>query len=163
MAKKTKAAAAKTRVESPIDERTQQAIRKRSRARELALRALYLLDVRGVSAKGDIPGFLLTESTDSEVINFAQELIDGCVEKKKEIDEKISTVAENWQVYRMAVIDRNVLRIGTYELLYMEDIPPKVTINEAIDLAKRYSTAESGAFVNGILDKLRSQLRKDNS
>ena len=134
-------------------------IRKRTRARELVLRALYLVDVRGADVLGEVPAFFARESDDPDVIRFAQDVLDGCVARREEIDRRIAAVAENWDLHRMAVIDRNVLRLGTYELLHLADVPPKVSINEAIDLAKRYSTADSGAFVNGILDKLRSEIR----
>ena len=136
-------------------------VRKRTRARELALRALYMVDVRGADAAGDVPAFFAAETDEPDVTRFAQELFDGCLGRRDELDGKIADVAENWHIHRMAVIDRNILRIGTYELLALTDIPPKVSINEAIDLAKRYSTADSGSFVNGILDKLRSQLRPE--
>ena len=138
-----------------------QIIRKRTRARELALQALYLIDVRGAGVNAEIAEFLEAEAGDPDVLDFARGLVGGCSLRRDEIDAKISAVAENWQIHRMAVIDRNILRLGTYELLCLEDVPPKVSINEAIDLAKRYSTAESGSFVNGILDKLRSELRPE--
>ena len=93
----------------------------------------------------------------SETQRFARELVEGVLEHLQEIDGCIRSVAENWDMGRMAVVDRNVLRLGTYELVYRPDIPGKVTINEAVDLAKRYGTAESGTFVNGILDRIMSQ------
>ena len=136
-------------------------VRKRTRARELVLRALYLIDVRGSDALPDVPRFFESETDDPDVRAFAAELFNGIVEHRDEIDARIANVAENWEIHRMAVIDRNLLRLGTYELAYLPDIPPKVSINEAIDLAKRYSTGESGAFVNGILDKLRTQIRPE--
>jgi transcription antitermination factor NusB len=155
---------ASTDAASPDDSRTdptQQTVRKRTRAREMVLRALYLVDIRGAASKSDVPQLFREDTTDPDVQRFAKELFEGCLEKRDEIDAKIAEVAENWQIHRMAVIHRNVLRLGTYEILYLADIPPKVSINEAIYLAKRYSTAESGAFVNGILDKLRLQNRPE--
>ena len=92
---------------------------------------------------------------------FARDLIRGVIDNAPAVDAKIVEVAENWDIHRMAVVDRNVLRIATHELLFMPDIPPKVSINEAIDLAKKFSTAESGSFVNGILDKIRQQCGKE--
>ena len=136
-------------------------VRKRTRARELILKALYLVDVRGPDARVEVPAFFQAETDDEDVLLFAQDVFNGCLEHRDELDGKIAGVAENWQIHRMAVIDRNVLRLGTYELTYLEDVPPKVSINEAIDLAKRFSTADSGAFVNGILDKLRTQIRPE--
>lgn len=136
-------------------------LRKRTRAREMALQALYLVDMRGPEAQFDGHQHLEAESDDPDVLRFAVELFDGCVRNWQALNQCISDVAENWQLHRMAIIDRNILRIGTYELTYLKDVPPKVSINEAIDLAKKFSTAESGAFVNGILDKLRTQLRPE--
>lgn len=146
---------------SPSDTELQ-TVRKRSRAREIVLRTLYCVDVRGKKSDVDTDIILEQETNDPDVLRFAKELLNGCLAKRDELDEMIATVAENWQVYRMAVIDRNVLRLGTYELMFLMDIPPKVTINEAIDLAKRYSTAESGSFVNGILDKIRTKVRSES-
>jgi transcription antitermination factor NusB len=134
-------------------------VRRRTLARELALRALYLVDVRGRSAANEALLFLRSETDDDDIRHFASDLFSGCLERRDELDGYISEVAENWQIHRMAVVDRNVLRLGTYELLCLTDVPPKVCINEAIDLAKKYSTGDSGAFVNGILDKLRTQIR----
>ncbi len=136
-------------------------IRKRTQARELVLWALYLVDIRGAESKDQVPELFRSQTDDPDVLAFARELFEGCFGQRDELDGKIAQVAENWQIHRMAVIDRNVLRLGAYELMFLKDIPPKVSINEAIDLAKRYSTAESGAFVNGILDKLRTQIRSE--
>ena len=91
---------------------------------------------------------------DADIIKYAEVLANGVSRNISEIDEKISEYATNWQLKRMAVIDRNILRIGTYELLFAPDIPPKATINEAVELAKKYGDLESSKFVNGILDKL---------
>jgi transcription antitermination factor NusB len=137
------------------------AVRKRTRARELALQALYLVDVRGRGVEDDADAFLEARAKHPDVLAFAQQLVHGCLDRQAELDEQVGRVAENWQIHRMAVIDRNILRLGTYELLHLLDVPPKVSINEAIDLAKKYSTGESGAFVNGILDKLRTELRPE--
>ncbi len=90
--------------------------------------------------------------------NFAEELVHGTVEYSDEIDDKIMSLAKNWDFGRIAKIDLAILRLAAYELLYRKDIPPVVTINEAIDLSKEYSTAESRRFVNGILDKLKGGL-----
>lgn len=89
---------------------------------------------------------------------FAEPLIRGTLEHRDEIDAKIQQYAKNWELARMAVVDRNVLRLAIYEMLHREDIPPVVSINEAVDIAKRFSTDESGRFVNGILDKVKGDL-----
>ena len=90
-----------------------------------------------------------------EAISFATSLVDGVREHRREIDDLIREAARNWELERMAAVDRNALRLGCYELLHGDDIPMKVAINEAIELAKRFSTEASGAFVNGILDRIR--------
>ena len=130
-------------------------MRKRTQARELALQLMYQLDLRGDEILDEVNESLAPGAGDPEMLDFARELIHGCREKRAEIDRQIEEVAKNWQLKRMAAIDRNILRLATYELLYREDIPPLVTINEAIDIAKKFSTKNSGPFVNGILDNIR--------
>lgn len=132
-------------------------MRKRSQGRELALQALYQYEIRGKEVIEDLQSFCKEYAKETDVNEFAVSLINGCLSVINELDKKIASVAENWDVQRMAVIDRNILRLAVYELLYRNDIPPKVSINEAIDLAKRYSTENSGTFVNGILDKIFTQ------
>jgi N utilization substance protein B len=89
---------------------------------------------------------------------FAEKLIRGVLEKRETLDEHIRKHAENWDLRRMAVVDRNILRLAIYEMLFRNDIPPVVSINEAVDVAKRFSTRDSGKFVNGILDKVKTEL-----
>lgn len=89
---------------------------------------------------------------------FAEPLIRGVLEHRSEIDEMIKKHAKNWEFHRIAAVDRNVMRLAIYEMLHREDIPPVVSINEAVDIAKRFSTQDSGKFVNGILDKVRGEL-----
>lgn len=131
-------------------------MKKRSRGRELALQFLYQLDLRGPELAEEAVEFLRTQESDREAREFARKLIDGTSEHVEEINKVIQGVAQNWDIARMAVIDRNVLRLATHELLHCTDIPPKVAINEAIELGKRYSTQNSGAFINGILDKIKT-------
>jgi transcription antitermination factor NusB len=124
-------------------------------AREFALKVLYQADV----CRRDIPSaekifWAEIENPDPHVKQYAERLAAGVAEHFSPIDEKISQYATNWQLKRMALIDRNILRLGAYEILFAEDIPPKVAINEAVELAKKYGDMESGKFVNGILDKI---------
>jgi N utilization substance protein B len=91
---------------------------------------------------------------------FADKLIHGVLEHRPGLDEKIKEYAETWDLNRMAVVDRNILRLAIYEMLYRDDIPPIVSINEAVDVAKKYSTQDSGKFVNGILDKIKGKLSR---
>lgn len=102
--------------------------------------------------------FLDEEAEDATVRAFAAELIEGTLQHRDECDERLRAVTRNWNIKRMAAIDRNILRMALFELMHCPDIPPKVTINEAIELGKKYSTANSGAFVNGILDRVRIDL-----
>ena len=132
-------------------------MKKRTRARELALQFLYQLDLRGAEFLGEMKGFLRDEESDKGTREFAAHLIQGTAEHLEEINEVIRAVAQNWDIERMAVIDRNVLRMATFELLHCNDIPPKVSINEAIELGKRYSTQNSGGFINGVLDKIKDR------
>jgi transcription antitermination factor NusB len=137
-------------------------MRKRTKAREYALQILYAVDITKDAPKECIERFWDgNEESSDEVKNFAAGLVTGVCDKRDEIDKLISKHATNWELGRMAVIDRNVLRFSAYELLYMDDIPPKVSINEAIDIAKKFGGPESGKFVNGILDKINKTERKE--
>ena len=91
---------------------------------------------------------------------FAEPLIRGVLEKQKDLDTMIVKYAKNWELHRMAVVDRNILRLALFEMLFREDIPPVVSINEAVDIAKKFSTEDSGKFVNGILDKVKGDLMR---
>jgi transcription antitermination factor NusB len=130
-------------------------MRKRSQAREISIQVLYELDVRGSEVLGEMKDLIADMIKDPEIRTFSQELVKGTWENRPEIDRHIEEVARNWEISRMAIIDRNVLRQATYELIFREDIPPLVSINEAIEIAKKYSTQNSGAFINGILDNIR--------
>jgi N utilization substance protein B len=100
---------------------------------------------------------------DDRVIDQALELLMGTLEERDHLDELIGRVARNWRVERMAIVDRNIMRVSTFELLYVPAVPAKVAINEGIELAKRFGTAESGAFVNGILDKVRQDQKQEEA
>ena len=136
-------------------------MKKRTRARELTLQFLYQVDLRGLEMMDEVKQFLAEEEGDQSTREFALHLIRGIVEQDQELDEMIAMVAQNWEIGRMAVIDRNILRMATYEILKRDDIPPKVSINEAIELGKRFSTSNSGAFINGILDKIKERTRQN--
>lgn len=88
---------------------------------------------------------------------FVERIVLGVIEHCQDIDRLIEQYSENWRLDRMNLVDRNILRMATFELLYVEDIPPKVTLNEAIDLGKRYGTEDSGSFINGILDRIQNE------
>ena len=130
-------------------------MRKRSVARECALKILYQVELIKILPERAIPSFWEQESEHPEDVRaFAADIVNNVRARVEGLDQKISEYATNWQISRMAVIDRNVLRMGVYELMYAPGIPPKVAINEAVDLAKKYGDHDSSKFVNGILDKI---------
>ena len=133
-------------------------MRKRSIARECALKILYQIEMTRRPSDKTLELFWEQEPDhDKDVRDFAEPLVEGVHRNLAAIDGKISEYATNWQLNRMAVIDRNILRMGVYELKFSEGIPPKVAINEAVELAKKYGDLESSKFVNGILDKIHKQ------
>lgn len=136
-------------------------MRRRTKAREYALQLLYKFDLTKNPEYEPLDSFWKEEELEEEVKEFSRQLFTGVVQNIEVIDNKISGFAENWDLKRMAVVDRNILRMGSYELIYMSDIPPKVSINEAVDLAKKYSGEEAGKFVNGILDRIREDAGKE--
>lgn len=140
----------------------------RRRAREFALQALYCTDVGGATGPSALGGLWasqldelgepLEEPVDPEETEFATEMVRGVMESREAIDARIEAASENWRLARMPVVDRNILRLGTWELVNRPDIPTNVAINEAIELAKRFGGAESRAFVNGLLDRIAAEL-----
>ncbi|MBK6940956.1 MAG: transcription antitermination factor NusB [Planctomycetes bacterium] len=136
-------------------------MRKRTRARELALQHLYTVDLRGADDAENLAAWLETQTNDTRIRAFAADVATGCLEHQAAIDTEIKRVAKNWDFHRIAVVDRNILRLAVYEMLHRGDIPPRVTLNEAIELAKRFSTSESGGFVNALLDKIRADHKLD--
>ncbi|UCB57471.1 MAG: transcription antitermination factor NusB [Candidatus Omnitrophota bacterium] len=129
-------------------------MRKRTKSRVLALQFLYRIDITKEEFPCVLSEFWREHKAEKEVKDFAIQLIQGTQANLARIDSVITKYAQNWQLKRMAVIDRNILRLGCFELLFLEDVPPKVAINEAVELAKRYGDTESSKFVNGILDKI---------
>ena len=124
---------------------------RRRGARKIALDVLYEHDVSGASASE-----ILGRYDPEPAHEFAGVLVRGVVAHRAELDQLIASYAEDWTIERMPVIDRNLLRLGTFELLYLDDVPAAVTINEAVELAKTFSTEDSGRFVNGILGRIAS-------
>ncbi|MCK4994409.1 MAG: transcription antitermination factor NusB [Candidatus Omnitrophica bacterium] len=137
-------------------------MRKRTHSRECALQILYSVDIRKAAPLVEIStDYWQKNSEDDTVKQFAMLLVEGTCKNLKNIDKLITEYTDNWRIERMAVIDRNIIRMATFELIYLEQIPPKVAINEAVDLAKRFGDGESGRFVNGVLDKINKQERKN--
>jgi transcription antitermination factor NusB len=124
-------------------------------AREYTLQILYAIDVCKLEAQEAQQSFWEGHKSGKKVLEFATTLVEGTLKNLPQIDSLIVRYARNWDIDRMASIDRNILRQATFEILYLPDIPINVIINEAIELAKKYSTEESGKFVNGILDKIK--------
>ena len=136
-------------------------MRKRTLSREMALKILYASDITGEPTEESSQKFWSAQKEiDPDVKDFAEILVAGVDKNLENIDAVISKYASNWDIGRMATIDRNVLRIASFELLYTLDVPPKVAINEAIDLAKKYGDKDSGKFVNGVLDKINKTEKK---
>jgi N utilization substance protein B len=128
---------------------------KRRRSREYALQILFQLDLTGCELSENVWNeFWEHNEEDNEVKEFTRDIVVSTRKHIAVIDEAIKKAAEHWSIDRMAVIDRNILRAATYELLYRKDIPPSVVMNEALEIAKKYSTEGSAPFINGILDKI---------
>jgi len=121
----------------------------------MALKALYQHDLRGELAAEALEGVCDAEGLPAPA-PFARDLLEGCLSRRDELDKIIEDTAENWRLDRMPIVDRNILRLAAYELVFRDDTPPKVVINEAIEMAKKYSTENSATFVNGVLDKIYS-------
>ncbi len=128
---------------------------RRSRAREVALQLLFQRDLNQRIDRTNLERFVHDRLRDETLVSFCLGLYDGVIAQQSDIDRRLSEAAENWRLVRMAAVDRNVLRLGAYELLHTPETPPSVAIDEAITLARRYGSADSSAFVNGILDRLR--------
>ena len=127
----------------------------RSRCRELALQFLYQAEFAGQRREEELASFWRHFRKGNKTPAYLLQLVQGVAANLEELDALISRYSEHWRLERMAAVDRNLLRLAAYELLYQPQIPPKVAINEAVELAKQYGTEDSGAFVNGILDRIR--------
>jgi N utilization substance protein B len=134
----------------------------RRRSRELAMQALYQMEMNQDHSKEAVELFCKHFGVTENVKPFFLRLVEGVKKVQHEIDPLIKSFSENWKISRMSRADRNIMRIAVYELLYCDDIPPKVSINEAIDIGKKYGTEDSGPFINGILDSIRISLEKEN-
>ena len=130
---------------------------KRRLARELALQILYQSELSKEECSRLLPSFWENNPVDEGTKEFAEQLVLGVSSQKTEIDLLICRVSDNWKIDRISAIDRNILRFAIFEILFLDNIPTPVTINEAIEIAKKFSTADSGKFVNGILDKINKE------
>ena len=132
----------------------------RRRSRELAMQALFYVDMRQNHSKEMLDLYLQNFTPAKKLLPFFLELVNGVIREREQIDTMIERFSSNWKMSRMSCVDRNIMRIAIYEMLYRVDIPLKVSINEAIDVAKKFGTEESGAFINGILDSVRLVLEE---
>jgi len=137
---------------------------KRRKAREFALQILYTVELNPSSSDEICESFLNDQKAEGEIKDFSRLIVKGTLEKKEEIDQMVKRLVKNWDIKRLGLIDRNIIRMGAYEMIFLSQsqsslspIPAAVTINEAVDIAKKFGTPDSGKFVNGILDEIRKQ------
>ena len=133
----------------------------RRQARELAMQALFYMDMRKDASEEMLEYFCSCFCPSKKSTPFFTKLVNGVLGTKDQIDALVERFSQNWNISRMSCVDRNVMRIAVYEMLYCDDIPPKVSINEAVDIGKKFGTQESGAFINGIMDSIRGALVKE--
>ncbi|MFP4194320.1 MAG: transcription antitermination factor NusB [Desulfobacterales bacterium] len=129
----------------------------RRKSREMALQVLFCMDVLNDCSEELLRELCTVLEPSEKVRPFGLELVRGVVENKNEIDARLAESSSNWKLARMDYVDRNIIRISVYEMLFCDDIPAKVAINEGIDIGKKYGTEKSGAFINGILDSIRKK------
>ncbi len=134
---------------------------KRRKSRELALKVLFFMEFIDIEPENAIEIIFNNFEIPEELKEFSEDLVIGVSINKEKIDSYISEASINWRLERMNKVDKNLLRMGVYELLFREDIPPKVTINEAVEIGKQYGTEDSGAFINGVLDSIYNRLKRE--
>jgi len=138
-------------------------MRGRRKAREIALQVLYGLNFENIDVQKALDLFWSNFVAPKAAKEFAAFLVQGTCEHKEELDKLIASCSDNWSLGRMSKVDINILRLAVFEFLYCDDIPPKVTLNEAVDLGKTFGSENSGSFINGILDALNLKLNKKNA
>ena len=132
----------------------------RREGREAAIQFLYQRDLGGGAGVGDLHEFYAFRGLSPSARRFCEGLVSGLLEKTESIDARIRECTQNYELERLSAVDRNILRLAVHEMLNCDDIPPVVSINEAIDIAKKYGTEESGRFVNGVLDRIKASLAR---
>ena len=135
----------------------------RRQARELAMQALFYMDIRKDASEEMLEYFCGCFCPSKKSRPFFIKLVNGVLGAKDQIDALVERFSQNWKINRMSCVDRNVMRIAIYEMIYCDDIPPKVSINEAVDIGKKFGTQDSGAFINGIMDSIRGTLEKEGT
>jgi N utilization substance protein B len=136
---------------------------KRRKAREIVLQSLYEAEFSDLPWEEILKNQTTRRASTPETIEYARLLFSKTLEVVDDLDDKIKSVLENWEMKRISLVDKNILRFALCEILHFPDVPPKVTINEAIEIAHRYSSAEAGKFVNGILDRLLQRYRQESN
>lgn len=136
---------------------------KRRFSRELAVQFLYLTEMNEGDLQVQLKNFWENNSCRPEVQSFAEDILNNIFDHKKEIDARLEKYSDNWTLSRMAVIDRNLLRLAASELMYSKTVPPKVAIDEAVEIAKKFGSADSPNFINGVLDRILRELKPDVS
>ncbi len=132
----------------------------RRKARESAIQILYEIELTGSGVQEATAAFRSSFKIPETAYEFCLRLVSGVEVHRRQIDALLNSYSENWRLDRMSRVDRNILRMAVFELLYCEDIPPKVTINEAVELGKKFGTEDSGPFINGILDAIYNAKKK---
>ena len=138
-------------------------MRGRRKAREIALQVLYGLNFENIDVQKALDLFWSNFVAPKAAKEFAAFLVQGTCEHKEELDKLIASCSDNWSLGRMSKVDISILRLAVFEFLYCDDIPPKVSLNEAVDLGKTFGSENSGSFINGILDALNLKLNKKNA
>jgi N utilization substance protein B len=138
-------------------------MRQRRKAREIAMQVLYGLEVTQGNLQEAIDLFWQNFESPEKIKAFSSTLVEGAWNNRKQIDTIIGSCAENWSLERISRVDKSILRMAVYELMYCRDIPPKVAINEAIDLGKFFGSENSGAFINGVLDAIYAKMRENDT
>jgi N utilization substance protein B len=131
----------------------------RHRAREYALQILFQYDFNDAEPRRLMEAFWRDLRVPDEIVRFCEERVEGVLAHREELDAMLVATSENWRLDRMTGVDRNVLRVALFEVLYCPDVPKNVIINEAVEIGKRFGTEDSGAFINGILDRIATQRR----
>ena len=132
----------------------------RRKAREYALQILYALDLNPVKTRDFLEIFWEMHPARPDATEYAEFLVNGTLGKKEEIDGRISRHSSHWKIERMAVTDRNILRLATFELMSEDWVPAKVVMNEAIEIAKKFGTTDSANFINGVLDSIHQEIEE---
>ena len=132
----------------------------RRNARERAVQVLFQMDINPGDIDSALDWFWEDKEPDAKTRHFTEDVVRGVLQHQKKIDSMMQNYADHWALDRMGTVDRNIIRIAIYEMLFRRDIPPVVSINEAVDIAKQFSSKEAGRFVNGILDRARKDLNR---